>query len=850
MSESEYNDDLDADEELVGNAPAQKNLRGVVIAVVVIVSILALIGAAILWLTPRTDELHLGEPITFTEAMSMMRKMRQLRYQWLSCSKRGATADVLVYLNASSGDIMQASFDQNNDTVSVSRLLSKDQFSEGSIGHFVASRDCQTLLIQSSPEKIYRHSSSAFYKLVALPKAPGQRITEKSLCPEGNCEVNPARLRAVQWGSDGAFVAFVFDNNIYYSEKPFEEPAVKITNSPLDPAITVGTCNWVYEEEILESSDAFWVSPGDERIAYLVFNDSAVQAYRMPWYGSPTNMYIQQRGVPYPKAGSRTPLTEVSLRVYDIASRRTIELSKPMAVPQEHYVTLVRWFNSTHLIVGWVNRNQDRGFLGVCDLGTASATATCRLFFRHIQRNGWMDFNKQKASEPLMDPASERLFIVLHNSGYRRIAALRLGGSNQVSWVSPASYDVADILHHDAAAQHLHFLSCRGATDDVQDATMMHLHRIAAVEGSSPAYCITCPLKNCLYNRASYSISSAYFLLECLGPDPYTYAVFKNSYPGGYKAVMSVETNDEFKAGLVGKNMPRIVFRKIKLREKTTKMSRADPLEVNAKLVLPYQLNESHISQYPLVLKVYGGPFSQMVTRKFEFGWQHYLASSLYIMSASIDGRGTGNRGSDFLFSIKNNFANVELEDQMDSLASLRELQYVNKSCIAVFGWSYGGFMALHMMGHESNANNSYFSTAVAVAPVTDFYYYNTGYTERYLGVKSDETSENYKRTNVSRLAPNFWNKDLLLAHGTGDDNVHYQNSAQFVKVLVEQKVNFEFATYPDEDHSMRGAQKHLFLKVTSFLLNSFNKTSERKRFLNSEVHKYCPKINGTVNQC
>uniref|UniRef100_A0A1I8HJJ2 Peptidase_S9 domain-containing protein n=1 Tax=Macrostomum lignano TaxID=282301 RepID=A0A1I8HJJ2_9PLAT len=236
-----------------------------------------------------------------------------------------------------------------------------------------------------------------------------------------------------------------------------------------------------------------------------------------------------------------------------------------------------------------------------------------------------------------------------------------------------------------------------------------------------------------------------------------------------------------------------------------------------------------------------------MVTRKFEFGWQHYLASSLYIMSASIDGRGTGNRGSDFLFSIKNNFANVELEDQMDSLASLRELQYVNKSCIAVFGWSYGGFMALHMMGHESNANNSYFSTAVAVAPVTDFYYYNTGYTERYLGVKSDETSENYKRTNVSRLAPNFWNKDLLLAHGTGDDNVHYQNSAQFVKVLVEQKVNFEFATYPDEDHSMRGAQKHLFLKVTSFLLNSFNKTSERKRFLNSEVHKYCPKINGTM---
>uniref|UniRef100_A0A1I8FB56 DPPIV_N domain-containing protein n=1 Tax=Macrostomum lignano TaxID=282301 RepID=A0A1I8FB56_9PLAT len=150
----------------------------------------------------------------------------------------------------------------------------------------------------------------------------------------------------VQWGSDGAFVA-----------KPFEEPAVKITNSPLDPAITVGTCNWVYEEEILESSDAFWVSPATSASPTWCSTTRPCRAYRNAL------------------AGSRAPLTKVSLRVYDIASRRTIELSKPMAVPQEHYVTL---------------------------------------FFRHIQRKRLMDFNKQKASEPLMDPASERLFIVLH----------------------------------------------------------------------------------------------------------------------------------------------------------------------------------------------------------------------------------------------------------------------------------------------------------------------------------------------------------------------------------------------------------------------------------------------------
>uniref|UniRef100_A0A1I8IR42 Peptidase_S9 domain-containing protein n=1 Tax=Macrostomum lignano TaxID=282301 RepID=A0A1I8IR42_9PLAT len=126
--------------------------------------------------------------------------------------------------------------------------------------------------------------------------------------------------------------------------------------------------------------------------------------------------------------------------------------------------------------------------------------------------------------------------------------------------------------------------------------------------------------------------------------------------------------------------------------------------------------------------------------------WQHYLASSLFVISVSVDARGTRNRGSKFLFDIRGaGFASAELEDQIDSLGQLAQLQYVNKSCIAAIGWDHGAGLALQMLGHHDNVNNTYFDTAVAVAPITDYHYYDAAYTERFLGIKSEQTSENYK---------------------------------------------------------------------------------------------------------
>uniref|UniRef100_A0A1I8JML9 Peptidase_S9 domain-containing protein n=1 Tax=Macrostomum lignano TaxID=282301 RepID=A0A1I8JML9_9PLAT len=577
--------------------------------------------------------------------------------------------------------------------------------------------------------------------------------------------------------------------------------------------------------EILETSTALWVSPGNQRIAYLRFNDSRTGRYEMQWFGSPEAAYPQRRSVYYPKAGSvGAPISNVTVHVFDVKTTRTAQLARPGPVPEEHYIGAVRWLDADRLLLAWLDRSQTEGCLTVCRL----PEATCSLIYNEHRPTGWVELMKQTNSQPLVDPTGNRIFIVLHNSGFRRLAHLRTDSFKVLQWITPAAYDVSDIVHFDRHAgtctschaenrlTHAMLPKCtftgllsvaaaasrRSPVPQVSGATTFHSRSfnhsripVPSSDQQSPvANCMTCePLLHpfnvtCDYSLASFSHSGEHFLHECLGPEPFQYFLRHNDYSSNAGTKRLVEA-----ASVNQANSSAGIQAAAAAQTDNRQGACADPLEVNAKLLVPAQLNESHITKYPLLLKVYGGPTAQMVTRRFELGWQHYMGSALHFITASVDGRGTGNRGSDFLFAIKSSFAGVELQDQMDALKALRSLQYVNSSAVALFGWSYGGFLALHMLGHPFNANNSYCSCAVAVASVTDFSYYNSGYTERYLGIKSDKSAEAYRRTNVTQLAANFWNKDLFLVHGTADDNVHYQNTAQLVKALVLENIDFEF---------------------------------------------------------
>uniref|UniRef100_A0A1I8FKN5 DPPIV_N domain-containing protein n=1 Tax=Macrostomum lignano TaxID=282301 RepID=A0A1I8FKN5_9PLAT len=483
-------------DELVGSAPSQKNWKGVVIALLVIVSILLLIACAIFALAEN----------------------------------------VLLYLNSSNGNLMRAKFYNSNNTAATGQ-----------------------------------HSSKAVYKVVLLKSDSRDFITEKILCPTTNCDAsNQQKLQIIRWGTAGRFLAFVYKGNVYYTDNPLEMRPVRITDNLGDPAVSFGAADWLYEEEVLQSDNALWIAPGNLYLAYLQFNDTSVPAYSMPWYGDPGQMYLQSRLIRYRQLEMRPVYRTSHCGSTTSKALREWALKPPTGVPTESYVTKLAWLNESHLVAAWLDRSQTIGYLGVC---TALSGGDCRLIYsgnQLDQQDGWMEFGNL-----LPDTRNGRVLTVLHNSGYRRIASIRLSGQNQVSWISPAKYDVAELLRLELPSQpsqpgssgRLYFLSCRDDNSDSYDATKMHVHSISATENapSSQLHHLSKELKN-----------TALALI--------------------------VEDNLEFSRNLIGRNLPRVEFRQLRLRLKTTLESRADPLSVNAKLLLPKQLNESHISQYPLLM--------------------------------------------------------------------------------------------------------------------------------------------------------------------------------------------------------------------------------------------------------
>jgi dipeptidyl-peptidase-4 len=241
---------------------------------------------------------------------------------------------------------------------------------------------------------------------------------------------------------------------------------------------------------------------------------------------------------------------------------------------------------------------------------------------------------------------------------------------------------------------------------------------------------------------------------------------------------------------------------------------------LNAYMIKPVDFDSTE--QYPVLMYVYGGPGSQTVTRAFESGsrqrpmWHQYLANQGYII-VSVDNRGTGARGAEFKKQTYRQLGVLETEDQVAAASQLAELSYVDSDRIGIWGWSYGGYMSSNALA----VGNDVFSTAIAVAPVTHWKYYDTIYTERFMQTPQ-ENPEGYEAgspiNKVDQITGNY-----LLIHGTGDDNVHFQNSVDMVDALIEEGVQFETMFYPNLAHALSGenARRHLYTLMTRFILEN-----------------------------
>ncbi|KAI0218110.1 Dipeptidyl peptidase 4 [Lamellibrachia satsuma] len=651
------------------------------------------------------------------------------------------------------------------------------------------------------------------YKIATLkPGSPAEDFVD---FPNGD-EFKGRRLQFAGWSPEGHALVFVYKNDLYYQETPMSHP-VQVTSSGDEKFIFNGIPDWLYEEDVLSSRVAHYWSPDGAHICFARFNDTGIPLIKFPHYGPSTDMYNDITEIAYPKAGDVTddgrpgPNTVAELFIMSTANPKAAprKLQPPTDLRAiDHYYTRVAWRDVNHVFVTWAVRSLNRSIVTICDV----TTLDCQTNLDRSVTNGWTD---SPWPRPLFIDGGDRYLTILPRDGdtaggpWRQLALVTspMGKEGIISFLTTADQEVTKVLAYDERRKLVYYLTTNG------NPTERHLARVGTPEAEEKykySECLTCNVTGCSYVTASFSDSAHYYVLHCLGPDvpSATLRYVDNTLE------KSLEDNAELKARLAQKALPKRTFIDIDV---------GGGFRSQAEIFLPPNYKEGN--KYPLLVYTYGGPNSQRVSKRYPLGagianWLTHVMSSHGVVVASVDGRGTASRGDSFRYSVYRRQFTVEVDDQIDAGRFFKQMKFVDETKkAAIFGWSYGGGMVSHVMGTDKDV----FDCGIAVAPVTNKLYYDTAYSERFMGFATpDDNKEGYNLTDVSSKANNFQNKTYLIAHGTADDNVHFMNAAQVIKALIEAEVQFKQLIYIDKAHSITGkrTRRHLFRALTNFLLN------------------------------
>lgn len=618
-------------------------------------------------------------------------------------------------------------------------------------------------LLASDVENIYRRSSKGVYHVLDLASGKVQEL------------MNGEKISYATLSPDNTKVAFVKDNNLYYVELETNK-VHQITHDGKWNHIINGSADWVYEEEF-SMSQAFSWSPDGNKIAFLRFDESEVPEFNMQMWGA---LYPEDYKFKYPKAGEKN--AEVSIHIHDLEADKTLTVDA--GEEKDIYLPRIYWGgNSETLSFIRLNRLQNQ-----MDLFHANvATGESKLVVRETS-DTYVDLNYNDNLQYLQD--GKGFIRTSEQDGYKHIYHHDMEG-NLIRQITTGEWEVTDLIGVDESSNTLYYVSTE----------LSPLERnLYSIRLNGKRKELLTPEKGT--HGINMSRDFKYFI------DYYSTAnapllVSLNTSSG--KEIKVLEDNEDLRKRMATFAMaPKEFFQ----------FETVDGTLLNGYLLKPADFDES--KEYPVLMYVYGGPGSQTVTNSWggsrDF-WHHHLAAEGYIV-ASIDNRGTGARGKAFKDLTYANLGKIETEDQIAGAKYLGSLPFVDSDRIGIWGWSYGGYMSsLGLM-----VGNDVFKAAIAVAPVTTWRYYDTIYTERYLQTPQLNAAgydNNSPITHVNKLKGNF-----LLIHGTGDDNVHYQNAVDLVDALIAADKQFETFYYPNRNHGIYGGNTtwHLYSMMTDFI--------------------------------
>ncbi|KAM7380904.1 hypothetical protein PAMP_004174 [Pampus punctatissimus] len=573
-------------------------------------------------------------------------------------------------------------------------------------------------------------------------------------------EVSDSVLQFASWGVQGQQLIYIFENNIYY-QTDVQSSSWRLTSSGQEGIVFNGISDWLYEEELLHTQVAHWWSPDSSRLAYLTINDSLVPNMLLPRFTG--SLYPRGMEYPYPKMGQINP----SVRLYVITldgSSQTTELRSPDSFEKsEYYITMVKWVTEEKLAVRWVNRAQNMSILSLCDVTAGVCT---------------------KNEEPVFSKDCTLFFITMPlKQGSRgtfnhitMISNQSKGQEVNVRHLTSGSWEVSQILAYDESTNSVYFLSTEDGT------TQRQLYRVSTVDPFHKQ-CLTCSLfkSQCTYYDAALSPNYQHVLLNCRGP-----------------------------------GIPKTTLHKLN-----------DLQKLHLELIVPIDFDER--KEYPLLLILDGAPGGQAVSDRFALSWDSVLVSSDNVIVARLDGRGSGFQGQRILHEVHQRLGTVDVQDQITALEHLINLPYTDDNKVGVYGKAYGGFLSSLLLLSYS----SVLKCGIAVAPITNWRLYSSAFSEKYFGSSAKEDHRYQVILNVipflqiSSLLSNITEPSqlkFLIIHGTADATVHFQHSAELVKLLSSSNVNYTLQIFPDEGHNIASVNsRHYMLNsVITFFKRCF----------------------------
>lgn len=637
---------------------------------------------------------------------------------------------------------------------------------------YVMSPDERNILIETNRTPIYRRSAVSTYYIY--------NVKNKTLVPLSK----NGPQECPKFSPDGNQVAFVRDNNLFLVKLLYNNAESQITKDGEKNKVINGKPDWVYEEEF-SFNCAFDFSADSEMLAWIRFDETKVKTFFFPWYrGAAPAMdeYALYPGVhefKYPKAGEEN--AEVSVLTYDIKSRVTRTMKVPLEA--DGYIPRIQFTGEKDkLMVMTLNRHQDR-----LDLYAVNARGTtAQLVLR--------EENKRYVDEPAyckLDFSRDHFVLLSERDGYQHLYLYTMGGQ-LVRQLTSGEYEVTDYYGTDAAGKTFYYACNEGSPLE---------QYIYKVDMSGKKTRIT---NEKGFNAAVFSKGCQYFLntySNLTTPPVYTLCAASG------KALKVVEDNAALK-----EQRAALPLGEAEIISVTT----ADGVQLNGWMVKPRGFDAA--KKYPVLMYQYGGPGSQEVFNSYANGfmggliWEQRMAEKGYIV-VCVDGRGTGGRGDEFKRCTYLKLGELESRDQVETAIWLGGLPYVDKSCIAIWGWSFGGFNTIMSMCEGREV----FNCGIAVAPVTDWRFYDTVYTERFMRTPQ-ENPNGYDCSPLHRYEK--LKGDLLLMHGLADDNVHFQNTAELSEALVQAGVLFDMQVYTNRNHSIWGGntRHHVFSRIESYL--------------------------------